>query len=62
METSISVCGGNQMSVYERRKKENLLLSHDGEIALYKVNPRILKDFHELLKEFYRWEKTNSYD
>jgi hypothetical protein len=43
-------------------KKENLLLSHDGDIALYKVDKNILDDLDELLKQFYKWKRTNCYD
>lgn len=43
-------------------KKENLLLSADGDIFLYKVDKEILENFDELLKKFYSWKKTNIYD
>jgi hypothetical protein len=43
-------------------KKEDLLLSHDGDIALYKVDKYILDDLDELLKQFYKWKRTNCYD
>jgi hypothetical protein len=45
-----------------KKEKEDLLLSHDGDISLYKVDKNILNDLDELLQEFYKWKKTNCYD
>jgi hypothetical protein len=42
--------------------KENLLLSADGDISLYKVEKEILNNLDELIEEFYKWKKTNCYD
>jgi hypothetical protein len=45
-----------------KKEKEDLLLSHDGDISLYKVDKNILNDLDELLQEFYKWKRTNCYD
>jgi hypothetical protein len=42
--------------------KENLLLSADGDVSLYKVDKEILDNFDKLLDEFYDWKQTSAYD
>jgi hypothetical protein len=42
--------------------KDNLLLSCDGDVSLYKVDKEILNNFDELIEEFYKWKKTKCYD
>jgi hypothetical protein len=42
--------------------KENLLLSADGDISLYKVDKEILNNLDNLIEEFYKWKKTKCYD
>ena len=39
-----------------------LLLSADGDIGLYKVNKFILDNFDSIIKDFFKWKKTNCYD
>lgn len=41
---------------------ENLLLSIDGDISLYKVEKEVYEKLDDLLKEFDKWKKTNCYD
>ena len=41
---------------------ENLLLSTDGDISLYKVEKEVYEKLDELLKEFDKWKNTNCYD
>ncbi len=41
---------------------EKLLLSADGDIALYEVEKKIFNDLDCLIEEFFKWKKTNSYD
>ncbi|MCM1226971.1 MAG: hypothetical protein NC320_06015 [Clostridium sp.] len=41
---------------------ENLMLSADGEVILYKVSQNIINDFDNILEQFYSWKKTNYYD
>ena len=42
--------------------KEQLLLSTDGDISLYKVDKEIIENFDNLLKDFFLWKRTNCYD
>lgn len=39
----------------------NLLLSADSEVGLYQASQEILDNFDQLLKDFFKWKKTNSY-
>ena len=41
---------------------EKLMLSADGDIMLYEVDKQILNDFDNLIKQFFKWKKTNCYD
>ncbi len=41
---------------------EQLLLSADGAISLYRVTPAILADLDRLAEAFYEWKNTDSYD
>lgn len=34
----------------------------DGDIGLYKIDKTILEDFNTILKDFFKWKKTNYYD
>lgn len=38
------------------------MLSADGDIMLYEVDKQILNDFDNLIEQFFKWKKTNSYD
>lgn len=38
------------------------MLSADGDIILYEVDKQMLKDFNNLIEEFFRWKKTNCYN
>ena len=38
------------------------MLSADGDIMLYEVDKQILNDFDNLIKQFFKWKKTNCYD
>jgi hypothetical protein len=39
--------------------KEDLLLSCDGDISLYKVDREILNNLDDLIEEFYKWKKQS---
>lgn len=41
---------------------ENLLLSADKDISLYKVGKEIYEKIDDLLKEFDKWKNANCYD
>lgn len=41
---------------------EKLMLSADGDVILYEVDKQILKDFDNLIEEFFKWKKTNCYN
>lgn len=38
------------------------MLSADGDVMLYKVDKIIIDDFDNLIKQFYKWKRTNCYD
>lgn len=42
--------------------KENLLLSADGAISLYKTDKEIMNNLDELIDEFYKWKQTSTFD
>ena len=41
---------------------EKLMLSADGDVMLYEVDGQILKNFDNLLEQFYEWKDTNCYN
>jgi hypothetical protein len=56
---------GSQTGGYMKKQttnKEDLLLSADGDISLYKVDKEIFNNLDELIERFYKWKKTNCYD
>lgn len=41
---------------------ENLLLSADSDIGLYKVKKELLERLDSLCEDFYKWKKTDCFD
>lgn len=41
---------------------ENLLLSADGDISLYKIKKELFEILDSLCDEFFKWKKTDCYD
>lgn len=41
---------------------ENLLLSADADVSLYRVKKEIMENFDKILADFFKWKKTNCYD